>query len=138
MPRDKSDKVFTEQIHLFITRHMLADLQNVSGKSGQPVAAIIRQAIRNYLDDTDLTLGTRRSFDRRFQKRMEALEKTMERYLLVQTILCAAQFAQLNRTSTNVSGGDLIKEASKLAADHAGSQVRQIVLKTPGPDPNDG
>ena len=125
MPRDKA--VFTERIQVTMTPHMLADLQNVSGKNGQPVAAIIRQAIRNYLDDTDLTLGTRRAFDRRFQKRMEALEKVMERYLLALTILCASQFAQ---ASTQVTGGDLIKEASRLAVDHAGSQVRQIVLKT--------
>ena len=125
MPRDKA--VFTERIHVTMTPHMLADLQNVSGKSGQPVTAIIRQAIRNYLDDTDLTLGTRRAFDRRFQKRMEALEKMMERYLLALTILCASQFAQ---ASPKITGGDLIKEASSLAADHAGSQVRQIVLKT--------
>jgi hypothetical protein len=137
MPRDKPSRVFTQRIHITMTPHMLADLQNVSDKSGQPVAAIIRQAIRNYLDDTDLTLGTRRSFDRRFQKQMEALQKTMERYLLALTILCASQFAQGSRTA-NVSGGDLIKEASRLAADHAGSQVRQIVLKTPGQEANDG
>ena len=135
MPRD--NKCFTEQIHFYITQAMLADLQNVSGKSGQPVAAIVRQAIRNYLDDTDLTLGTRRTFDRRFQKRMEALEHKVERYLLTLTILCASQFAQGSRTPS-VSGGDLIKESSRLAAEHAGSQVRQIVLKTPGPEPNDG
>jgi hypothetical protein len=133
MPRNRSDKVFTERMELRVTGPMLADLQNVSSKNGQPIAAIVRQAIRNYLDDTDLTLGTRRTFDRRFQKRMEVMEKMTERYLLTLTILCASQFAQSARAS-NVSGGDLIKESSRLAADHAGSQVRQIVLKTQAPD----
>jgi hypothetical protein len=134
MPRNRSDKVFTERMELRVTGPMLADLQNVSTKNDQSIAAIVRQAIRNYLDDTDLTLGTRRTFDRRFQKRMEALEKMMERYLLTLLILCASQFAQPTRASTSVSGGDLIKESSRLAADHAGSQVRQIVLKSPSPD----
>jgi hypothetical protein len=128
MPR--TENVFTERVTVKVTRHMLADLNNVAVKSGQPVSAIVRQAIRNYLDGTDLTLGTRRTFDRRFQKRLEALEGMMERYLLTLTILCASQFAQ---SSARTSGGDLIKEASRLAADHAGSQVRQIVLRTPEP-----
>ena len=135
MARDKPEKVYTKRLYVWVTPHMLADLQNVSEKSKQPIAAIVRQAIRNYLDDTDLTLGTRRAFDRRFQKRMEALETVMERYLLALPILCASQFAQ---ASSQAKGGDLIKEASRLAVDHAGSQVRQIVLKTPGPEPNDG
>ena len=127
MPRDKA--VFTERIHVTMTPHMLADLQNISGKNGQPVAAIIRQAIRNYLDDTDLTLGTRRTFDRRFQRRMEALERMMERYLLTTLILSASQFANPTR---GAKGGDLIRESARLALGDAGSQVRQMVLKNPG------
>jgi phytoene dehydrogenase-like protein len=57
---------------------MLADLQNVATKSGKPLAEIVRQAIRNALDDTDLTLGTRRTFDRRFQKRLDDMESKLE------------------------------------------------------------
>lgn len=79
MSRTKS--VYTERLTVKITRHMLADLDNVAGKSGEPVSAIVRQAIRNYLDGTDLTLGTRRTFDRRFQTRMAEMEKNVKRYL---------------------------------------------------------
>ena len=128
MPPDKSEAVYTERLELRVTRHMLADLQNVATKSGQPLAVIIRQAIRNYLDATDLTLGTRRSFDRRFQRRMEALERKMERYLLTLTILAASQFANPTREA---KGGELIKESARLAVGDAGSQVRQMILKTP-------
>jgi hypothetical protein len=45
------------------------------------MSAVVRQAIRNYLDGTDLTLGTRRAFDRRFQKRMTDMEEKLDRKL---------------------------------------------------------
>ena len=76
MPR--TNRSLTEKITIQITRPMLADLQNVATKSGKPLAEIVRQAIRNALDDTDLTLGTRRTFDRRFQKRLDNMESKLE------------------------------------------------------------
>ena len=76
MPRD--DKCLTEKITIQVTMPMLADLQNVATKSGKPIAEIVRQAIRNALDETDLTLGTRRTFDRRFQQRLDDMEKRQE------------------------------------------------------------
>lgn len=60
---------------------MLADLQNVAAKNGKPIAEIVRQAIRNALDETDLTLGTRRTFDRRFQRRLDDMEKKLEQMM---------------------------------------------------------
>ena len=75
MPRDS--KCLTEKITIQVTMPMLADLQNVATKSGKPIAEIVRQAIRNALDETDLTLGTRRAFDRRFQQRLDDMEKRL-------------------------------------------------------------
>ena len=127
----KDERVYTERMEFRITKHMLADLQNVSRKNGQPVSAVVRQAVRNYLDGTDLTLGTRRTFDRRFQKRMEALERRMEQHLLTLLILCASQFAEM--PGQNLSGSELLKRAASLAAGQAGGQVRRLVMH--GPDP---
>jgi hypothetical protein len=79
MPR--TENVYTERLTVKITRHMLADLNNVAAKGGDSVSGIVRQAIRNYLDGTDLTLGTRRTFDRRFQKRMADMEKNLDQKL---------------------------------------------------------
>jgi len=79
MPRTKS--VYTERLTVKITRHMLADLNNVATKGGDSVSAAVRQAIRNYLDGTDLTLGTRRTFDRRFQRCMADMEKNLDQKL---------------------------------------------------------
>ena len=79
MPR--TEDVYTERLTVKITRHMLADLTNVATKSGDSVSAVVRQAIRNYLDGTDLTLGTRRTFDRRFQKGMADMEKNLDQKL---------------------------------------------------------
>jgi metal-responsive CopG/Arc/MetJ family transcriptional regulator len=75
MPRTKN--VYTERLTVKITRHMLADLNNVAAKGGDSVSAVVRQAIRNYLDGTDLTLGTRRTFDRRVQKMMADMEQNL-------------------------------------------------------------
>ena len=79
MPRDS--KCLTEKITIQVTMPMLADLQNVAAKSGKPIAEIVRQAIRNALDETDLTLGTRRTFDRRFQRRLDDMEKKLEQMM---------------------------------------------------------
>jgi Arc/MetJ-type ribon-helix-helix transcriptional regulator len=79
MPR--TENIYTERLTVKITRHMLADLTNVATKGGDSVSAVVRQAIRNYLDGTDLTLGTRRTFDRRFQKRMADMEKNLDQKL---------------------------------------------------------
>lgn len=76
MPR--TNRNLTEKITIQITRPMLADLQNVAAKSSKPLAEIIRQAIRNALDDTDLTLGTKRRFDRRLQKRIDEMEQNLK------------------------------------------------------------
>jgi Arc/MetJ-type ribon-helix-helix transcriptional regulator len=79
MPR--TETVYTERLTVKVTRHMLADLNNVAAKGGDSVSAVVRQALRNFLDDTDLTLGTRRTFDKRFQKEMAEMEKNLDRKL---------------------------------------------------------
>jgi len=86
-----------------MTEAMLADLQTVATKQGATVPAIARQAIRNYLDDTDLTLGTRRTFDRRFQRRMDELEEWL-------ILLLAVSTKHFSREYEGKRGGDLMKE----------------------------
>ena len=48
MPR--TSRNFKEKITVQVTPHMLADLDNVAAKSGRSRAEIVRQAIRNALD----------------------------------------------------------------------------------------
>ncbi|HNS52699.1 MAG TPA: ribbon-helix-helix protein, CopG family [Anaerolineae bacterium] len=88
MPR--TENTHTERLTVKITKHMLADLTNVATKSREPVSAIVRQAIRNYLDGTDLTLGTRRTFDRRFERRIAEMEASLKEGL-VQSVEQAGQ-----------------------------------------------
>lgn len=73
----RTNRNMTEKITVQITKPMLADLHNVAAKSGKPLAEIVRQAIRNALDDTDLTLGTKRRFDRRLQTRIDEMEQNL-------------------------------------------------------------
>ena len=79
MPR--TNRNFKEKITVQVTPHMLADLDNVAAKSGRSRAEIVRQAIRNALDDTDLTLGTKRRFDRRLQTRIDEMEQKLAQSL---------------------------------------------------------
>ena len=79
MPR--TSRNYKAKITVQVTPHMLADLDNVAAKSGQPRAELVRQAIRNALDDTDLTLGTKRRFDKRFETRFDDMEKHLEETL---------------------------------------------------------
>jgi predicted DNA-binding protein len=74
----ETESVYDERLTVKITSAMAADLRNVSTKSGETMSAIVRQAIRNYLDGTDLTLGTRRTFDRRVQHMFLNMEKNLK------------------------------------------------------------
>ena len=98
-----ASKRFDEKVTIRMTEAMLADLRTVAAKTRTTVPGIIRQAIRNYLDDTDLTLGTRRTFDRRFQRRMEELED----WLILLLIVISKHFA---RDYDGKSGGHLVKD----------------------------
>jgi DNA anti-recombination protein RmuC len=73
----RTNRNMTEKITIQTTKPMLADLHNVAAKSGKPLAEIVRQAIRNALDDTDLTMGTKRRFDRRLQTRIDEMEQNL-------------------------------------------------------------
>ena len=94
---------FDERVTVRLTEAMLADLQVIATKTKLPIPAIIRTAIRNYLDGTDLTLGTRRTFDRRFQRRMDELEEWL-------ILLLAVSTKHFSREYEGKRGGDLMKE----------------------------
>ncbi len=102
---------YTVRVPLRMTEAMHADLQLVSTKAKLPVAAIIRQAIRNYLDDTDLTLGTRRTFDRRFQRRMGELED----WLILLTFIVSSEFARSHDVQPRQLFDNAVKSFSRYA-----------------------
>jgi hypothetical protein len=112
MPR--TENIYAERLTVKITRHMLADLNNVAAKGGDSVSAVVRQAIRNYLDGTDLTLGTRRTFDRRFQKRMADMEKNLDQKLeqgLAQIAQGVSQSLEQDREKTEYRVRRTVDEA---------------------------
>jgi hypothetical protein len=143
----RTNSVYDERITIKVTGKMLADLENVTRKNGQTLSAVVRQAIRNYLDGTDLTLGTRRTFDRRFQKRMDDFEQSlaqrmerflqrraedaevrMERYLEILLFLCASEFAALPEHHHKNSWRVIYQAISDLDRG-LGDKLRQTVFK---------
>ena len=116
-------KRFDEKVTIRMTRAMLADLQTVAAKAKTTMPGIIRQAIRNYLDDTDLTLGTRRTFDRRFQRRMDMLEEWLVLLLVVMT----RHFA---RDYDGKSGGHLVKDVLDSDFPQMVKAVRKMLQKS--------
>ena len=118
-----TSKRFDEKVTIRMTKAMLADLQTVAAKAKTTMPGIIRQAIRNYLDDTDLTLGTRRTFDRRFQRRMDMLEEWLVLLLVVMT----RHFA---RDYDGKSGGHLVKDVLDSDFPQMVEAVRKMLQKS--------
>ena len=114
---------FDKRVTVRMTEAMLADLQTVAAKAKTTVPGIIRRAIRNYLDDTDLTLGTRRTFDRRFQRRMDMLEEWLVLLLVVMT----RHFA---RDYDGKSGGHLVKDVLDSDFPQMVKAVRKMLQKS--------
>ena len=106
-----ASKRFDEKVTIRMTKAMLADLQTVAAKAKTTMPGIIRQAIRNYLDDTDLTLGTRRTFDRRFQRRMGELED----WLILLTFIVSSEFARSHEVQPRQLFDNAVKSFSRYA-----------------------
>jgi hypothetical protein len=114
---------FDKRVTVRMTEAMLADLQTVATKQRATVPAIARQAIRNYLDDTDLTLGTRRTFDRRFQRRMDMLEE----WLVLLLVVMSRHFA---RDYDGKSGGHLVKDVLESDFPQMVEAAREMLQKS--------
>lgn len=124
MPR--TENTYTERLTVKITRHMLADLTNVATKSGEPMSAIVRQAIRNYLDGTDLTLGTRRTFDRRFEKRIAEMEASLKQGL-AQSVEQAGQSLRQGMVQDTSRMQYLLRHDLEETLNHLPGQVAQAL-----------
>jgi hypothetical protein len=103
----------------------------------------VRQAIRNALADTDLTLGTRRIFDRRFQKRLDDMEDELEemmesslqrrtkdwemaeRYFQVFAMLCARLIADLPIPGQTRTTWRMLNQAILDTDSNLGGRLRQ-------------
>ena len=75
MPR--TTRQYEEKLTLQISRDMRVDLETIARKSNLSLAEVARRALRNAIDGTDLTLGTRKAFDRRFRDRLDGLEQKL-------------------------------------------------------------
>ena len=89
-----------------MTNEMFANLRRLA-TDDRKVADVIRQMIRNQLDDRAEISGNRRYFTARFQERIDALEENLERRLSLLTMLLTMfeeMVIQVNEVSTDQTG----------------------------------
>ena len=73
----KTTRQYEATLNVQISRDMRLDLETIARKSNLSLAEVARRALRNAIDGTDLTLGTRKVFDRRFRDRLDGLEQKL-------------------------------------------------------------
>jgi hypothetical protein len=73
----KTTRQYEATLNVQISRDMRVDLETIARKSNLSLAEVARRALRNAIDGTDLTLGTRKAFDRRFRDRLDGLEQKL-------------------------------------------------------------
>ena len=84
----------TRHVTVRMTAAMFANLKRLSGSNRQ-MADVIREAIRQYLDDQGELTGSRRYFTGRFRDEVHALRRELSWHLSLITILLAEMFSLL-------------------------------------------
>ncbi len=113
-----------------MTSAMYANLMRLSGTDRQ-VAEVIREAIRQYLDNQGEIAGSRRYFTGRFREEVRALRRELAWHQTLNTILMAEMFSVLTvnlidmdeETAKNFSASSILKIAEERMVE-AGWKVR--------------
>ena len=120
-----SDLVPTKTIYevtrtLRLTKDMDDRLQQILKKQDRTVSVndLLRTAIRQYIDDQEDVIGSRRHFSKSLQNRLDQLESNLLFYLDVIIFLLAASLALIIQAVTRdskVQSATLIRVAIKTA-----------------------
>ena len=122
-----------QRVNVRMTRAMYANLKRLAG-TDRRVADLIREAIRQYLDNQGEIAGSRRYFTGRFREEVRALRRDLSWHLTLITILLAEVSSILilntvemdEKTARAFSASGLLKIAEERLVE-AGDRVRQRV-----------
>ena len=111
---------YTERYTLIVTEEMDRKLQQLLDKQDRSVSLsdLLRTAIREYIDDQEDVIGSRRHFSKSLQNRLDQLENNLLFYLDVIIFLLAANLAVIVMAVTRdpkVQSTNLIRVALKTA-----------------------
>src|SRR5258708_2657108 len=97
--------VFTERHTINLTKDMDDRFQQLLLKQDRSVKVqdLFRAALRQYLDDQEDLIGSRRHFSKSLQNRLDSLENTLVFYLTVIIYLLAASLAVIVQATTRDS-----------------------------------
>src|SRR5258708_391349 len=111
---------YTERYTLIVTEEMDRKLQQLLDKQDRSVSLsdLLRTAIRQYIDDQEDVIGSRRHFSKSLQNRLDQLENNLLFYLDVIIFLLAASLAVIVQAVTRdakVQSTALIRVSIKTA-----------------------
>lgn len=108
-----------------ITPEMRDLLAQIAARHGRDVKEndLIRDAIRQYLDQQADVVGSRRHFQRSLQSRLDRLESTLTFQMLILTFLMS--------TVLGDESGEAIEEAMDIALREGDGMLKQIRLRVP-------
>lgn len=126
----------SHRITIRMTGPMYANLQRLAGTQPR-MGELIREAVRQYLDDQGELAGSRRYFTGRFRDEVHALRNDVSWHLTIITILLAEMLSLLIRstvpmneeTAQKFSPSDILKFAEERTIE-SGWRVRSRVRMT--------
>ena len=120
---------YPEEVSVPMTAQMCQHVEQLALRARLSKADIIRQAIRDYLDEQDDVLGSRSRAGSRITRQLEEMQG---RYLQRQTHMTVLLLAAiiLLQMRQGAGGSEVLKQIVQLAA-HAGEEIKVVVEATP-------
>src|SRR5690349_19587416 len=86
---------YTVSWHFDVTPEMAQKVQQILDRQGRDAnrSDLLRTAVRQYLDDQEDVIGSRRHFSKSMQRRLDVLEFKLIFYLDILIYMAAASFA---------------------------------------------
>ena len=134
-----SDARKTRHVTVRMTAAMFANLKRLSGSNRQ-MADVIREAIRQYLDDQGELTGSRRYFTGRFRDEVHALRRELAWHQTLNTILMAEMFSFLTinlfdldeKAAETFTPSGILKIAEERMVDSGGRVRTRVEQATSG------
>ena len=106
---NKSKTRYTSRVSVHVTPAMSDRLDQIAIMRDEPKAEIVRQALRNYLDQQEDVLGSRKHFTKMFQRRVTYIERLLS--VLISVNVQSHHILQERVQKRSVSLSDVLSEA---------------------------
>ena len=120
---------YPEEVSVPMTAQMSQHVEQLALRSRLSKADVIRQAIRDYLDEQDDVLGSRSRAGSRIARQLEEMQgQYLQQQAHTAVLLLAAII--LLQMRQGAEGSEVLKQIAQLTA-HAGDEIKAVVEATP-------